>query len=107
MAAAEIAGVRPKRALWASPLLLLAVALAAVLLLLSLPLSLPIGPMYWDVLIYYDAANRIFDGQMPVVDFFTPVGPLGYYLFAGWLTLFPNAQPVLIAHWSLLASPCP
>ncbi len=63
--------------------------------------------MYWDVLIYYDAANRIFDGQMPVVDFFTPVGPLGYYLFAGWLALFPNAQPVLIAHWSLLALTLP
>ncbi|MET0599036.1 MAG: hypothetical protein ABWZ57_14360 [Mesorhizobium sp.] len=107
MAAAEIAGVRPKRAFWTSPLLPLVLALAVVLLLLSLPLSLPVGPMYWDVFIYYDAANRIFDGQMPVVDFFTPVGPLGYYLFAGWLALFPNAQPVLIAHWSLLALTLP
>ncbi len=86
-----------------SPLALLALAFVCVCVLLALPLSLPIGPMYWDVVIYYDAANRIFSGQVPIVDFFTPVGPLGYYLFAGWLALFPNAQPTLLAHWSLLA----
>lgn len=90
-----------------SPLSLLAVAIAAVCILMALPLAAPIGPMYWDVYIYYDAANRIFDGQVPANDFFTPVGPLGYYLFAGLLWLFPNAQPALIAHWSLLAATAP
>ena len=90
-----------------SPLGVLAIAIAIICVLLSLPLVVPIGPMYWDVFIYYDAANRIFDGQAPILDFFTPVGPLGYYLFAGWLWLFPNAQPVLLAHWSLLALTAP
>ncbi|MGB3388317.1 MAG: hypothetical protein WBA88_10085 [Pseudaminobacter sp.] len=90
-----------------SPLALLAACLVAVCILLALPITLPIGPMYWDVYIYYDAANRIFDGQIPILDFFTPVGPLGYYLFAGWLAIFPNAQPVLLAHWSLLAVTAP
>lgn len=88
-------------------LAILAVALAAVCLVLTLPVSVPIGPMYWDVMIYYDAANRIFTGQAPGIDFFTPVGPLGYYLFAGWLLLFPNGQPALLAHWSLLAVSLP
>ncbi|RUM98720.1 hypothetical protein EET67_06360 [Pseudaminobacter arsenicus] len=94
-------------ALLKSPLALLAIALLFVFTLLTLPIILPIGPMYWDVFLYYDAANRIFDGQVPVTDFFTPVGPLGYYLFAGWLAIFPNAQPVLLAHWSLLAVTAP
>jgi len=91
----------------ASPLAILAIAVIAVCLLLSLPVSVPIGPMYWDVYIYYDAANRIFSGQAPILDFFTPVGPLGYYLFAGWLAVFPNGQPALMAHWSLLAVTAP
>jgi len=90
-----------------SPLMLLAASLVVVPVLLALPLSAPIGPMYWDVYIYYDAANRIFNGQAPGLDFFTPVGPLGYYLFAGWLALFPDAQPTLLAHWALLALTAP
>ncbi|MEZ5780959.1 MAG: hypothetical protein R3D70_04820 [Rhizobiaceae bacterium] len=90
-----------------SPLVILVIALVAVCLILSLPLSVPIGPMYWDVYIYYDAANRIFSGQVPALDFFAPVGPLGYYLFAGWLSMFPNGQPALMAHWSLLAVSAP
>lgn len=94
-------------AAWLSPLAVLGVSMACVVVLLALPLVVPIGPMYWDVFIYYDAANRIFDGQVPINDFFTPVGPLGYYLFAGWLAIFPNGQPALMAHWSLLALTAP
>lgn len=101
------AGNRRVLARLTSPLALLAAAAIIVFLLLLVPLHLPIGPMYWDVFIYYDAANRIFDGQVPINDFFVPVGPLGYYLFAGWVTLFPNGHPVLLAHWSLLAITAP
>ncbi|MEP9396109.1 hypothetical protein [Mesorhizobium sp. KR2-14] len=90
-----------------SPLGLLA-AMAVVLAgLLLLPITVPIGPMYWDVFIYFDAANRIFDGQVPSNDFFTPVGPLGYYVFAGAAWLFPNAQPALLAHWCWLIVTAP
>lgn len=78
---------------------LVCVGLAA---LLTLPMTLPIGAFYWDLYIYFDAANRIFDGQVPAVDFFTPVGPLGYWLFALFLKLFPAGQPLLLAQWSLL-----
>jgi len=89
------------------PQVLLALAVAAAALLLLAPMTVPIGPMYWDVFIYFDAANRIFDGQIPAVDFFAPVGPLGYYLFAGGIALFPEAQPLLLSQWSLLVVTAP
>lgn len=91
----------------ASPLALLAAAIVACALLLLVPMRLPVGPMYWDSFIYYDAANRISTGQAPILDFFTPVGPLGYYLFAALAYIFPNGQPTLIAHWSLLLVSAP
>lgn len=87
--------------LTAPHVLLLAVPLAFALLLL-VPLTLPIGPFYWDLFIYLDAANRIFGGQVPSVDFFTPVGPLGYWLFAALAWLFEAAQPLLLVQASLL-----
>jgi len=75
--------------------------------LLCIRLVLPIGPMYWDTFLYIDAAQRIAVGQLPSVDFAAPVGPLGYYLFAWGLKLFPAAQPLLLAQWSLLAVVAP
>lgn len=90
-----------------SPLALLAAVPVVLAGLLMLPLTVPIGPMYWDLFIYFDAANRIFDGQVPINDFFTPVGPLGYYVFAGATWLFPNAQPALLAHWCWLIVTAP
>lgn len=101
------ASQRTPASVLSNPFLWLAAALIGAGVLLSLPLVLPIGPMYWDVYLYYDAANRIFDGQAPVIDFFTPVGPLGYYLFAGGAWLFPDAHPTLLAHWSLLVLTAP
>lgn len=85
-----------------SPLLLLAVTLAVLAPLLTFTIPQPIGPMFWDHYLYLDAANRIRDGQVPSVDFFTPVGGLGYYLFAGLQSIFPNGQPLLLASWCLL-----
>ncbi|MCE7026803.1 hypothetical protein [Jiella avicenniae] len=86
---------------FASPLLLLAAVSVLLIALLLLPLTVPIGAMYWDLFIYFDAANRIFGGQVPGVDFFTPVGPLGYWLFALVEWVFPKGQPLLVAQWSL------
>lgn len=85
----------------------LILAILVCILLLSLPITLTIGPMYWDVYIYYDAANRIFSGQVPNVDFFTPVGPLSYYLTAFLTLVFPNGQPSLMAPWSILIVSAP
>lgn len=89
------------------PLIVLALAVACLPLALFATVTLPIGPMYWDHYIYLDAANRIFDGQVPSVDFFAPVGGLGYYLFAGWLYLFPNGHPLLLSSWSLMTITAP
>lgn len=96
-----------KRLRWPSPLLVLACAILVCVGLLTQPLVLPLGPMYWDLTVYLDAAKRIADGQQPLIDFFTPVGPLGYWLFA-WLDgLFPPGQPLLIAQWSMLLVTAP
>lgn len=70
--------------------------------LLSMPLVLPLGPNSWDTLVYYDAIYRIRMGQTPSVDFFAPVGPLGYYLAALLDGMFPRAQPMLLVNWALL-----
>ncbi|PRD45385.1 hypothetical protein C5748_02515 [Phyllobacterium phragmitis] len=70
-------------------------------------LILPIGAMYWDTYIYFDAAQRIYNGQIPNTDFLTPVGPLDYYLFALGLKFFPNAQPLLLAQWVILLVAAP
>ena len=92
---------RARAALARRPLIILALVVACMPLALMTTVTMPIGPMYWDHYIYLDAANRIFDGQIPSVDFFAPVGGLGYYLFAGWLYLFPNGHPLLLSSWSL------
>lgn len=90
-----------------SPLVLLALVLAALAALLSVPTSLPIGSMYWDLVVYLDGANRVLDGQVPSIDFFAPVGPLGYWLFAMFERLFPVGQPLLVVQWSLLVVTAP
>lgn len=89
------------------PLLWLGLVLLVLAGLLVVPLVIPIGPMYWDTFLYIDAAHRIASGQVPSVDFSMPVGPLGYYLFAWGLGLFPYAQPLLLAQWALLAVTAP
>ncbi|WP_246663447.1 hypothetical protein [Phyllobacterium endophyticum] len=90
-----------------TPLLVLALFLLGLAVLLSLPLVIPIGPMYWDTYIYLDAAQRIKLGQVPAADFLAPVGALEYYQFYWLQTLFPAAQPTLIAQWSVLISAAP
>lgn len=92
----------PLTARLASPMFLLVAVAVACAVLLMIPLRMPMGPMIWDTYLYYDAANRIATGQAPSVDFFTPVGPLGYYLFAALNYVFPNAPSQFVTHWSLL-----
>lgn len=99
-------GVRG-RWLTVSPLLLLAATLAAACTVLAAGPHLPLGPMYWDLYQYYDAAQRIASGQVPVRDFFLPVGPLAYYLFAGALAVFPGGSAALLAQWSMLVVTAP
>lgn len=90
------------RRLALSPLFWLALFLAFVLAGLLLPLRLPLGSNYWDTAVYFDAAQRIHEGQIPSIDFFAPVGPLGYYLVAGLDLTFPRAHPILLANWGVL-----
>lgn len=90
-----------------SPLAILAAAMLICAVLLTQPLVLPLGPMYWDLALYLDAANRIAAGQLPAIDFLTPVGPLGYWLFAWGSELFPQSQPLLMAQWSLFVVTAP
>jgi hypothetical protein len=86
---------------------LLAAFLALAALVQILPLVLPVGPMYWDVLLYYDAIGRMNAGQWPILDFQVPVGPLEYWL--AWLNyqIFPNAHPLLLSQleWLPITAP--
>ena len=87
------------------PFVLLVLALCT--LGLWLRLSVPLGPFYWDTVLYLDGGNRVLSGQIPSVDFFAPVGALGYWLFAAGLALFPTPQPLLLAHWMMFAVTLP
>ena len=85
-----------------NPLWFFALAIILACSILTLPISLPIGPMYWDLFLYFDGAQRIFNGQIPSVDFSTPVGPLSYYLTFFAMRVFPNTNPFLLVEWSFL-----
>lgn len=80
---------------------LLALCLLLPLIILSLPTKIPIGAFYWDSYLYLDAQNRIATGQIPSVDFFPPVGALGYYLFYWVRLVLPDSQPMLAASWAI------
>ena len=90
-----------------SPIFIFTLVLVCLITLLTLPLKLPVGPMYWDLVVYIDGAYRVSIGQVPSVDFFAPVGPLAYWLVAPLLTFFNNAQPLLLVQWSLLLVSAP
>lgn len=100
-------GVSRFRSIFSRPAFWLLVAFVPLILLLIIPTVAPIGPMYWDTYLYLDAAQRIWMGQIPSVDFATPVGPMPYYLFAAGLKLFANAQPLLLAQWCILPVAAP
>lgn len=106
MTSTEVTGNPASGAPWryfvASPTFWIVSFLGAVILGLTLPIRLPLGPNYWDTDIYLDAAQRIRLGQIPNIDFFTSIGPLGFYLTAGIKALFPQAQPALLANWAIV-----
>lgn len=101
------AAVGAGRAILSVPLILLAAALVLCAWLLTCPLVLPLGAMYWDLVLYVDAARRIAEGQVPLNDFLAPVGPLGYWLYAWLGGLFPQGHPLLLAQWSLFLVTAP
>jgi hypothetical protein len=90
------------RSIFAAPMAWLTAFFVAVVVLLLLPLRLPIGPNYWDIFTYVDTAYRISLGQLPNVDFFVPVGPLGYYLYVITAGIFSQAHTLLAVHYSIL-----
>ena len=90
-----------------TPMPILAAFAVAVLILLALPISLPIGPNYWDLYTYVDTAYRMQWGQLPNVDFFVPVGPLGYILYVGVIRIFPEAHTLLAVHYCMLVVTLP
>ncbi|MGL4637928.1 MAG: hypothetical protein ACRCWF_18255 [Beijerinckiaceae bacterium] len=85
-----------------SPVGLMALFALAMITVLSLPLRLPLGPNYWDIYTYVDTAYRMQLGQTPHVDFFIPVGALGYVLFNWTNQLFPRAATMLAVHHAIL-----
>jgi hypothetical protein len=85
-----------------SPLALLVLVGVMAIALLIPPLRLPIGANYWDLYTYVDTVYRMRLGQVPHVDFFVPVGSLGYALFDLVSRIFPKAHPLLAIHFSLL-----
>lgn len=102
-----LSDTKPAAILKVSPLTLLAVCLIVAMVLLALPIRLPVGGNYWDIIVYFDAAHRLNNGQTPHTDFFTPVGGLGYYLFVAVKKLWPQANPILAVQWSTLIIAAP
>ncbi len=85
-----------------APLALLTLTGLLAALIMLLPLRLPIGANYWDLYTYIDTVYRMRLGQVPHVDFFVPVGVLGYTLYDVTSRIFPAAHPLFSVHYSLL-----
>lgn len=98
----QVKDISPGRQLWPHPYVLIAIAALLAVLGLSFTRFLAIGPNYWDLSLYLDAAHRIANGQIPNVDFLTPAGPLQYYQFYFISKIFPNAHPLLASQWAIL-----
>jgi hypothetical protein len=84
------------------PLAPLAMLGVIALILLSFPLRLPMGANYWDLYTYVDTAYRVSIGQLPHVDFFVPVGALGYGLYIVITKFFPEAHTLLAVQYCIL-----
>ena len=60
------------RSFWSNPYLIAGASMVLMLAGLAIAMHFAIGPSYWDLSIYLDAAHRIANGQKPNVDFLTP-----------------------------------
>ncbi|CAN7402761.1 hypothetical protein LJR220_003606 [Bradyrhizobium sp. LjRoot220] len=81
---------------------ILVVALAALLHVI------PYGRAVWDFVFILDGAYRIGHGQVPHVDFSSPVGALTLYLTHFAERLFPTGQPFVGLHalaWLMVVPP--
>lgn len=80
---------------------------AAVVVLAAAYLRVvPYGRAFWDFLFVLDGAYRIGTGQIPHVDFASPIGPLTLYLTHWAERAFPGGQPFVGLHalmWLALA----
>lgn len=70
--------------------------------------DIPYGRAIWDFLFILDGAYRISLGQIPHVDFASPVGSLSLYLAAAASRLFPGGNAFVGLHalaWLLVMAP--
>lgn len=70
--------------------------------------TIPYGRAFWDLIAWQNGAYRIDLGQIPHVDFFSPIGPLTLYLTLAAEHFFPRGQPLIGLHaltWLVLLPP--
>jgi hypothetical protein len=75
--AADVTPRRPTQRLWLASSVAVAIGLIVALLAIG-PTHVVLAP--WDIFIYLDTSWRLYTGQIPNVDFHSPVGPLPYVL---------------------------
>lgn len=78
--------------------LLIALSGVAVVALALLMTTIPFGRAIWDFVILLDGAYRISLGQVPHLDFASPIGSLSLYLVFAADHLFPRANPFVGMH---------
>ena len=71
--------------------------IAVVAITLALPV-IPYGRAVWDFLFVLDGAYRIGLGQLPHIDFSSPVGALTLFMTALAERLFPDSNPFVGLH---------
>lgn len=84
---------------------ILAASAVGVFLAAEFVRVLPYGRAFWDFLFITEGAYRARLGQVPHVDFISPIGPLVIYLTSVAEWLFPKGQPFIGLHalmWLLL-----
>lgn len=84
-------------AYWPRLTMLAATGIAVVVIALALPV-IPYGRAIWDFLFVLDGAYRVGLGQLPHVDFSSPIGSLMLFMTALAERLLPNSNPFVTLH---------